>query len=51
MTAFSIQHAFDGHQTNGFQRPMIETAPIALHAALMPASMAKYNTNVVLITD
>jgi hypothetical protein len=28
-------HALDRHQTNGFQRPMIEAAPVASHAAVM----------------
>ena len=44
-------HAFNRHQTYGFQSPMIETASIASHAAVIPAGVAKYNRNVVLITD
>jgi hypothetical protein len=30
---------------------MIETAPVASHDAIIPAGVAKYNRNVVLITD
>jgi hypothetical protein len=30
---------------------MIETAPVASHAAVIPTGVAKYNKNVVLIND
>jgi hypothetical protein len=44
-------HPLDRHQSNRFERPMIETAPISPHAVIIPASTASYNGNVVLIAD
>jgi hypothetical protein len=51
MTGVLHPAPLDRHQTNGFQRPMIETAPVASHVDDIPAGVAKYNRNVVLITD
>ena len=44
-------HSLDRHQAYGFQRPVIVTAPISSHAAIIPKGQARYNRNVVLIVD
>jgi hypothetical protein len=50
--AFTAEAALiDRHQTNGFQRPMIKTAPISSHAAVISPHAVQYNRNVVLLTN
>ena len=44
MTDAPVPHPLDCHQTNGFQRPMIKTASISLHAAVLALLPAEYRS-------
>jgi hypothetical protein len=47
----SAPHPLDRHQSNGFQRLMIKTSSISLHAPSVAPALGKYNRNVVLLID
>ena len=43
--------SLDRHQSDGFQRPMIEAASVSFHPTAVALPAVLYNRNVVLIID